>query len=367
MLNAVLQKIDELLSFLPVLSNNHNEYIDKSAYPERIGSNTIIFPFPIYQQYVYDFFRVASNEFWNDSNYLNNPIAEMIKDDSFISAASFGQVKSLLTYCCRGERFCDGFWDYMLKTGRIQLILERLAKLRELITDDEYYRRLLMTKKQLEKILNNDDWDFGNTILYTLCSDFPLHKNKDEILAKILFIGRIYAATVDRRKNKTPDELGDDFYIKTVVPSLKNSKLDQELSKLDIYSRIDETNFVSILETHKYLLRIFYKLTKLQKRSLCSKYLHFHRPDLFFIYDSRVASVLKDIPSVNETTNNMQRIISKTTVDKEYSKFVIKSLEVRNRLEEILKSPITPREYDKILLYLSKYKKYQKANINAKT
>jgi hypothetical protein len=214
-----------------------------------------------------------------------------------------------------------------------------------------------MTKRQLELILNNADWDFGNNILYKLCADFPIHKNKDEILAKILFIGRIYAATVERRKNKKPDELGDDFYIKEVVPSLRNSKLDQKLLGLNTCTTIDATNFVSILETHKYLLDIFFKLTKLEKRSLCSKYLHFHRPDLFFIYDSRVVSALRDFPSANGSTINLQKKIEGKDVDKEYSKFVIKSLEVRNRFEKILESPITPRSYDKILLHFANKKR----------
>jgi hypothetical protein len=136
MINTELQNIDELLNFLPKFSKTHNKYIYKSINGVGMEVNEYILPIPVYPMYVYDFFELASNEFWLDSNYLEKVSKEMLKDDNFISTASLDQVKSLLTYCCRGERFCTGFWYSILKTGRIKLILERLAKLRELIKVD---------------------------------------------------------------------------------------------------------------------------------------------------------------------------------------------------------------------------------------
>ena len=46
-------------------------------------------------------------------------------------------------------------------------------------------------------------WDFGNNILYHLCKDNFQHEQEDVILTKVLFIGRIYAAAIERRKNKS--------------------------------------------------------------------------------------------------------------------------------------------------------------------
>ena len=208
-----------------------------------------------------------------------------------------------------------------------------------------------MTKRQLEKILSNNEWDFGNSILYKLCSGSPFHKNSNEIIAKILFIGRIYAASIERGRNKEIVKSGDDFYINHVAPCLKYSILDEKLVNLMNYRRIDGNNFVAILKTHKYLLNLFCKLTGLEKRSLASKYLHFHKPNLFFIYDSRVAAVIRKYKPITMNTFDQLNEIKNTGEDFEYSKFVIKSLEVRNRLEEILERKITPREYDKILIY----------------
>jgi hypothetical protein len=37
----------------------------------------------------------------------------------------------MLTYCVRGERFCDGHWENLLRSGRVVALLRRLAELRE--------------------------------------------------------------------------------------------------------------------------------------------------------------------------------------------------------------------------------------------
>lgn len=147
-----------------------------------------------------------------------------------------------------------------------------------------------MQKSVLENILNNSDWDFSNKILYDLCANCPTHTVKYEVLAKIFFIGRIYAAAIERRKNKDKDENGDDFYINKVVPKMIDSKIDEKIQLLNQYDRIDENNYLIVLETHKYLSELFNELTELDKRSLSSKYLHFHKPKMFFIYDSRVST-----------------------------------------------------------------------------
>jgi hypothetical protein len=41
------------------------------------------------------------------------------------------EIKSMLTYCVRGERFYDGHWEDTLKSGRITALLRRLAVLRQ--------------------------------------------------------------------------------------------------------------------------------------------------------------------------------------------------------------------------------------------
>ena len=57
-----------------------------------------------------------------------------------------------------------------------------------------------ITKQNIGKAKQKSEWDFSNEILYDLCKNYPEHKNINQILAKILIIGRSYAAAIERRK-----------------------------------------------------------------------------------------------------------------------------------------------------------------------
>jgi hypothetical protein len=55
----------------------------------------------------------------------------MLEDDDFIQQGSLEQVKSMLTYYVRGERFCDGHCLALLEEGRIVNLLNRLEVIRD--------------------------------------------------------------------------------------------------------------------------------------------------------------------------------------------------------------------------------------------
>ncbi len=42
----------------------------------------------------------------------------------------------------------------------------------------------------------------GNGILYDMCKKYPRHNNESEIIAKIWIIGRSYAASIERNRNR---------------------------------------------------------------------------------------------------------------------------------------------------------------------
>jgi hypothetical protein len=128
-------------------------------------------------------------------------------------------------------------------------------------------------------------WDLGNDVLYKLCADYPGHAANDAIIAKIWLIGRSYAAAVERRRVKG-EFSGDDFYVKCVAPHIRSSDIDAWLQEL----RQDKRgNAATALKVHKQFMDLLNEITQLDKRSFASKYLHFHFPSLFFIYDSRAA------------------------------------------------------------------------------
>jgi hypothetical protein len=123
------ERIDELLRFLPVLTPG------PGSEPEwRGGSETqdgvITMPYPKYPPAVEEFFRLAAQDCWCDFRYASEPAGEMVRDDVAIASSSLAQIRTMLTFCVRGERFCDGHWDEMIREGRIGAILRRLSQLR---------------------------------------------------------------------------------------------------------------------------------------------------------------------------------------------------------------------------------------------
>jgi hypothetical protein len=192
------------------------------------------------------------------------------------------------------------------------------------------------------KFAKKNSWDLANKVLYDLCAKFPHHKNKSEVMAKVMLIGRSYAASIERRKNKRNNY--DDFYEDVVAPTLMKSKLDRYLSRLDGEERILESNIEAMLKTHKYLVDLFQSITKLDKRSLASKYLHFHYPNLFYLYDSRAAKSLNKCVGCKTKPSR--------DFDSTYASFFKKAYELQKYIENKYKQSLSPRELDKILLWI---------------
>ena len=123
------EKIDELLRFLDIFDKAGMENIvEWRGGPQPDGSTQ--FPYPEYRPEVIEFFQLAGQPFWSDYGYSPTKTQKWVEDPSFIKIASLEQIKTLLTYCVRGERFCDGHWNNMLEKGIIAAILKRLAQIK---------------------------------------------------------------------------------------------------------------------------------------------------------------------------------------------------------------------------------------------
>ena len=103
-----------------------------------------------------------------------------------------------------------------------------------------------------------------------------------------------------------------------------------------------------ILKTHNYLTHLTASITDLEKRSFSSKYLHFHLPSLFFIYDSRVVNSLRHF--ISRVPSSMEFIFESDSVDKEYAKFVCKSFMIRKSILDNYNIDLTLRQFDNILI-----------------
>lgn len=116
----VVEKIDQLLQFLPGFEVPDRQYVAEwKQY------------YPVYVADVTQFFRLAGNPWWMDTNYKINEAGEMLADDAVVQAADLAQIKTMLTFVVRGERFADGHWEGLLKDGRVQALLRRLQTLRQ--------------------------------------------------------------------------------------------------------------------------------------------------------------------------------------------------------------------------------------------
>lgn len=189
---------------------------------------------------------------------------------------------------------------------------------------------------------NNSRWRLGNAILYEMVSQHPHHTNENEIVSKLWIIGRTYAAAIERRPNKA--ETPGDFYYDYVATKLMESEIDEKIDSLRKYTSITVENLPHILSVHKYLMDQFTELTQKEKRSLTSKYLHFHLPELFMIYDSRVASVITKFAGKKPRGLSIPQ-----DADKIYADFCYKAMQIYQELNGTY-SDTKPRVIDNILL-----------------
>ena len=116
------EKIDELLAFLPIFDDPTYKPIQ-----EWIGG---FFPYPVYAEPVKAFFELLEDPFWCDREYARKVTADMLADEKRIAQADISIIRSMLTYCKRGEKFCSGHRGAMVREGNLAALLKRLAALR---------------------------------------------------------------------------------------------------------------------------------------------------------------------------------------------------------------------------------------------
>ena len=203
----------------------------------------------------------------------------------------------------------------------------------------------LPTIQEIEKC-KTSPWDFGNGVLYDLCKANFYHQDTDKILSKVWLIGRAYSAAIERRRNK--ETINDNFYIGKVAPAFKNSMIDSFLVDLKKHNELTIDNLPLILNAHNYLTQLTASITDLEKRSFSSKYLHFHLPELFFIYDTRAVSAMRLF--VKKLPKELQVWADRENTDKEYSSFFYKCFYLRQTINEQFKVLLTPRQLDNLLI-----------------
>jgi len=120
------QQIEALTAFLPELYADGFSPVLCWEGGERQKDGSFTLPYPNYNPVVEQFFHTVSSQGWLDFEYNPEQAYQMLKDESLIEAASIPQIKTMLTFCVRGERFSDGHGAEMIERGYIRRLLERL-------------------------------------------------------------------------------------------------------------------------------------------------------------------------------------------------------------------------------------------------
>lgn len=125
--------MDALLSFLPRFEEPGRAFVKEWTGGKKTSSGAISMPYPVYHDDVRAFFTLAGRPPWPDYGYRPAEAQARLEDDAFIAECTLTEFRSMLTLCVRGERFSDGYWEYVLKQGRITVLLRRLAEIRAIM------------------------------------------------------------------------------------------------------------------------------------------------------------------------------------------------------------------------------------------
>jgi hypothetical protein len=125
-----VEEIDALTAFLPRLHAEGFSPVISWDGGEKRKDGSFTVPYPNYNPVVEEFFRTVSSEGWLDYEYNPEQAYQMLKDENLIKTASLPQIRTMLTFCVRGERFSDGHWGEMIEKGYIRRLLERLNEIK---------------------------------------------------------------------------------------------------------------------------------------------------------------------------------------------------------------------------------------------
>jgi hypothetical protein len=201
--------------------------------------------------------------------------------------------------------------------------------------------------EKIKKVQGQNLWSFGNQTLYEMCEKAPLHINKEEIVGKIWLIGRSYAAAIER--GALSNYKGDSFYRYDVAEKVKvvGAELDRRIATLKGEPKVTKELLKEVIETHNFLTGAFCTITGKENRSLASKYLHFHVPNVFYIYDSIAC---REVTKLRTLDRELKQYLLKYNCDYEYVDFVAKIFPLNMEIYQEHGVWLTPRQLDSLLL-----------------
>ncbi|MGY4663230.1 hypothetical protein ACVWZ9_004024 [Pseudomonas chlororaphis] len=187
----------------------------------------------------------------------------------------------------------------------------------------------------------------ANRMLYQFVRDNPSNTDKAQIASKALIIGRSLSASAERRTPSEADPVtGTANFYDLLGQAIADSMVAELLDMLDEHQELTPTLVTDVVKVHAFLCDAVTKITEKDCSSFSSKYLHFHRPKLFPMMDSRARTALKWV------ANEQEWVFAHTTAgqSKNYRVYVDHFLKARRLFEDYLQRPLSLREMDNILL-----------------
>ena len=118
--------IKELTDFLQLIYNDAIKLYKTDPNGDMLSGS-----YYIYHPSVNTFFELASQQHWQDYEYVDNFSDQIIKRGE-IEKASIYKIKTILTWCVRKERFQEGHWISVIEEDVIKRILHQLTALMRL-------------------------------------------------------------------------------------------------------------------------------------------------------------------------------------------------------------------------------------------
>jgi hypothetical protein len=167
--------------------------------------------------------------------------------------------------------------------------------------------------------------------LYELCFLHRHHFQDDIVADKLRMIVRLCAEHGFNVNSFSPE---------FVAHRLGRSGVDRWFAGLATAEQID---MALVFEMHRRVMDVFADLLAEQSRSLASKYLHFHFPELFYLYDQRVAAAAIDIG------DGECGYLARTEHDPAYGRFFACCRKLTDKLSALAGRRLNPRELDRVL------------------
>jgi hypothetical protein len=213
----------------------------------------------------------------------------------------------------------------------------------------------LVTRKTLDKATGENHIIFSDKIIYQMCANQLYHVDDDIIKGKLMMIGRVYAASIERTKKQLKLLPKEDFYLKIAAPTIRKSKIDKLIKEAKDAPGLHLESAPLFIGIHQELVDIFERISGKSNRSLASKYLHFHAPNKFFILDKFAKDGAKQFQL--DVKNDVKRVktkLHKPIENTEYLRHFVTCLKIRELIKDFYKKSLDPRQIDNLLLPLGR-------------